>query len=214
MKKAQCFITKKTLPLKDLVKGSDIREQVFNLIQQDHPDFTEDSYISLVELNKYRKKYLEKILSAESKDISSLEKDVIKKISENKILSENIEPELDESLTLGQKIADKVAAFGGSWTFIFTFTAFLILWMGVNVWYLSHPFDPYPFILLNLFLSTLAAIQAPIIMMSQNRQEEKDRIRGEHDFQVNLKSELEIQILNEKIDHLINHKEVDNETNI
>ena len=128
-------------------------------------------------------------------------------ISNNKVLSENIEIDIDEKLTFGQKVADKIAVFGGSWNFIILFFTFIVLWMSVNIWILiTKPFDPFPFILLNLILSCLAAIQAPIIMMSQNRQEQKDRQRSEHDYKINLKAELEIKILHEKIDHLILHQ--------
>ncbi|HRO97260.1 MAG TPA: DUF1003 domain-containing protein, partial [Ferruginibacter sp.] len=104
-------------------------------------------------------------------------------------------------------VADKVASFGGSWAFILSFFSFLVLWIIVNLYILNtRPFDPYPFILLNLILSCLAAIQAPIIMMSQNRLEQKDRQRAEHDYKINLKAELEIQLLSEKIDHLLVHQ--------
>jgi uncharacterized membrane protein len=203
----KCYIDKKDYPIENLVKGSFIRTQLVKLIKKDFPEFSTDNYISIDNLSVYRKKYLKKLLKKESKDLGVLENEIIEKVNGNKILSENIEPEIEDTLTIGQKIADKVAAFGGSWAFIISFFLFLILWMGINIWVLSSkPFDPYPFILLNLILSSLAAIQAPIIMMSQNRQEQKDRIRGEHDFKVNLKSELEIQLLHEKIDHLIAHQ--------
>ena len=128
-------------------------------------------------------------------------------IKNNSILSENIEEEIEGKLTLGQKLADKIAMFGGSWTFIISFFSFIIVWMGINVWALAtKPFDPFPFILLNLILSCLASIQAPIIIMSQNRKEHKDRQRSEHDYKINLKAELEIKLLSEKIDHMIVHQ--------
>jgi uncharacterized membrane protein len=128
-------------------------------------------------------------------------------IKNNSILSENIQDEIEAELTFGQRLADKVATFGGSWTFIITFFSFIIIWMVLNAWFLAtHQFDPYPFIFLNLLLSCLAAIQAPIIMMSQNRQEQKDRQRSEHDYKINLKAELEIKLLSEKIDHLLVHQ--------
>lgn len=206
-KTEKCYIDKKDYPVESLVKGSFIRSQLLKLIRKDYPEFSTDNFITIDNLSIYRKKYLQKLIKKESKDLGTLENEIIEKVNGNKILNENIEPEIDDKLTLGQKIADKVAAFGGSWAFIISFFLFLILWMGINIWVLSSkPFDPYPFILLNLILSSLAAIQAPIIMMSQNRQEQKDRIRGEHDFKVNLKSELEIQLLHEKIDHLIAHQ--------
>jgi uncharacterized membrane protein len=107
-------------------------------------------------------------------------------------------------LTAGQRIADKVASFGGSWTFIISFGVFILIWISINIfWLVNKGFDPYPFILLNLILSCLAALQAPVIMMSQNRQEEKDRDRSKKDYMINLKSELEIRALHEKIDHFI-----------
>jgi uncharacterized membrane protein len=110
----------------------------------------------------------------------------------------------NDKLTFGQKTADKVASFGGSWTFIISFFVFIIIWISANVFLLFNKgFDPYPFILLNLILSCLASLQAPIIMMSQNRQEEKDRERAKKDYEINLKAEMEIKMLNQKIDKLI-----------
>jgi uncharacterized membrane protein len=207
MKKVICEISKKSLNPEQCLRGDFLRENILSYIQKDHPDFKPDSYISLEELNNYRRKYLVELVTKEHQEVDDLEKDVLKAITENNILSVNIEPEMDERLTLGQRIADQIAEFGGSWTFIIAFFSFLILWMIVNVWVLvTRPFDPYPFILLNLILSTLAAIQAPIIMMSQNRQEQKDRIRSEHDYKINLKAELEIKLLHEKIDHMIIHQ--------
>ncbi|MGZ8541716.1 MAG: DUF1003 domain-containing protein [Chitinophagaceae bacterium] len=104
-------------------------------------------------------------------------------------------------------LADKVASFGGSWKFIIIFFSFLVAWMLINIWWFhNRGFDPFPFILLNLLLSCIAAIQAPVIMMSQNRQEAKDRNRAEHDYKVNLKAEVEIRMLHEKIDHMLLHQ--------
>lgn len=105
--------------------------------------------------------------------------------------------------TLGERIADRVAEFGGSWTFIITFLSFMLVWISVNTMQLlKSAFDPYPFILLNLLLSCLAALQAPVIMMSQNRQEAKDRERAKQDFEINQKAEAEIRTLHHKLDHL------------
>lgn len=200
-------ITKREIPKGEDVKGQDIREGVFNLIQSDFPDFNKDKYISLAELNQYRRLYLTSLIVQEKGELAIIDQDVMNAIKNNSILSENIQDEIETTLTLGQKIADRVAAFGGSWTFIITFFLFILIWMAINTWFLAtKPFDPYPFILLNLILSCLAAIQAPIIMMSQNRQEQKDRQRGEHDYKINLKAELEIKLLSEKIDHLLVHQ--------
>jgi uncharacterized membrane protein len=160
--------------------------------------------ISISELNKYREKYIEQFLVKESGQLTEMDKIVLGSLKGKTTLTDKIEDEESQPATFGQKIADKVAVFGGSWAFIIFFGFFLFLWILTNVyWLASKPFDPYPFILLNLILSTLAALQAPVIMMSQNRQEDKDRERGKRDYMVNLKSELEIRMLHEKIDHLV-----------
>ncbi|MCE1168050.1 MAG: DUF1003 domain-containing protein [Sphingobacteriia bacterium] len=200
-------ISKAELKRGEEIKGHDIREGVFNLIKTDYPDFNKESSISLDELNQYRRLYLSSLIMQESGEIAGIDQDVIDAVRNNKILSENINDEINAEATFGQRVADNVAAFGGSWTFIITFFLFIVIWMAINVVFLAtKPFDPYPFILLNLILSCLAAIQAPIIMMSQNRQEQKDRQRGEHDYKINLKAELEIKLLNEKVDYLLVHQ--------
>ncbi len=207
MNNKQRDITGQELPLDELTSYSDIRRSIIELIHRDFPKFSKGQLISTKELNKYRQLYLKKLITKEDRELNKLEKEVLEAIKNNQILSENIEPQIENKLTLGQRIADKIADFGGSWTFIISFFSFLLIWMAINIWVLAtKPFDPYPFILLNLILSCLAAIQAPIIMMSQNRQEQKDRMRNENDFRVNLKAELEIRLLNEKIDHMIVHQ--------
>lgn len=189
------------------VKGHDIREGIFNLIESNFPDFDKEDYISNAELNQYRRLYLTSLITQEKGELAIIDRDVMEAIKNNSILSENIQDEIEGQLTIGQKLADKIAVFGGSWTFIITFFSFILIWMLVNIWFLAtKPFDPFPFILLNLILSCLAAIQAPIIMMSQNRQEQKDRKRSEHDYKINLKAELEIKLLSDKIDHLLVHQ--------
>ncbi len=200
-------ISQTEIPKGEEIRGRDIREGILSLIKSEHPDFNTESYITLEELNQYRRLYLASLIVQEKGEIARIDKDVMDAIKNNAILSENIQDDLEAELTVGQKIADRVAAFGGSWTFIITFFSFIIVWMIINIWFLaSKPFDPYPFILLNLILSCLAAIQAPIIMMSQNRQEQKDRQRSEHDYKINLKAELEIKLLSEKMDHLLVHQ--------
>ena len=200
-------ISQTEIPKGEEIRGRDIREGILSLIKSEHPDFNSESYITLEELNQYRRLYLASLIVQEKGEIARIDKDVMDAIKNNAILSENIQDDLEAELTVGQKIADRVAAFGGSWTFIITFFSFIIVWMVINIWFLaSKPFDPYPFILLNLILSCLAAIQAPIIMMSQNRQEQKDRQRSEHDYKINLKAELEIKLLSEKMDHLLVHQ--------
>lgn len=189
------------------ILGRDIREGIFNLIQTDFPNFGLNDAITIEELNRYRRLYLTSLIQQEKGEIAAIDQDVLNAIKNNSILSENIQDEIEAELTFGQKLADGVAAFGGSWAFIITFFSFILIWMIINIWFLTtKPFDPFPFILLNLILSCLAAIQAPIIMMSQNRQEQKDRQRSEHDYKINLKAELEIKLLSEKIDHLLAHQ--------
>ncbi len=188
----------------DTIFGKEIRPGILDLIKTEHPNFSPDSVLSIEELNRYRRLYLSKLIEQEQGELAVIDQDVLKAMRENSILSEIIKPEAEPQLTLGQRLADKIAEFGGSWIFIIFFFSFIVIWMGINIFVLAQkPFDPYPFILLNLILSCLAAIQAPIIMMSQNRQEEKDRSRAEQDYKINLKAELEIKLLNEKIDHLL-----------
>ncbi len=180
---------------------------MLELIRKDFPDFNEDSYISIESLNEYRKKYMASLLKQENAELSEMEHQVLESIEKNELLSKDLEEEMYKDLTPGQRTADKIASFGGSWTFIGFFFLFLLLWMSINIFVLfKKSFDPYPFILLNLILSCLAAIQAPVIMMSQNRKEEKDRKRSQNDYKVNLKAELEIKLLHEKIDHMVIHQ--------
>jgi uncharacterized membrane protein len=193
-------------PSAQLCKGASLTENLFAFVCAEHPGFGKDSYLSFDELGKLRKKYLEKLLRDENAELSHLEKQVVDAIHDNATLSENINIAAGENTTPGQRAADAIASFGGSWTFIASFFSVLLLWIATNILLASRAFDPFPFILLNLILSCLAAIQAPIIMMSQNRQEEKDRRRSENDYKINLKAELEVRLLHEKIDHLIVHQ--------
>jgi uncharacterized membrane protein len=199
-------ISKHEIPRGEEIKGQDLREGIFNLIQSQFPAFTKEGYISNSELNTYRRLYLTSLIIEERGELAAIDLEVMDAIKNNSILSENIREKKAGKLTFGQKLADQVASFGGSWVFIISFFSFILGWIIINAWLLvSRPYDPFPFILLNLILSCLAAIQAPIIMMSQNRQEQKDRKRSEQDYKINLKAELEIKILSEKIDHLLVH---------
>jgi uncharacterized membrane protein len=197
-------LSKKEFPIGERVSGKSIRQSIMQLIGKDHPDFNKDKYIANSELDFYREKHIELLMKRHVGKITKSEKQVISSLKDKKTISDIVEGEGNITLTFGQKIADKVADFGGSWTFIISFMIFIFIWIGLNVfWLVNKQFDPYPFILLNLILSTLAALQAPVIMMSQNRQEDKDRERAKQDYMVNLKAELEIEMLHEKIDHLI-----------
>jgi uncharacterized membrane protein len=151
--------------------------------------------------------YFAEALKQEVGELDDLEQEVVKSLGQNELIAGNVNTVYDEKATLGQRIADKVAAVGGSWAFIISFIVVLTVWMSVNAYIFNkHPFDPYPFILLNLCLSTLAAIQAPIIMMSQNRQSTKDRLTAEQDYQVNLKAELQIRHMHDMLGHLLSRQ--------
>jgi uncharacterized membrane protein len=204
MKTFQSDISGKPFPVSEKVSAITIRHSILNLIRKDYPKFSDEGSISLDELDYYRNKNITEYLSREIGELTELEKTVLNSMNSNTTLTDKIDTEDEKVLTTGQRIADKVATFGGSWTFIISFGVFIFIWITLNVyWFLNKGFDPYPFILLNLILSCIAALQAPVIMMSQNRQEEKDRDRAKKDYMINLKSELEVRTLHEKIDHFV-----------
>ena len=191
----------------DLVAGALVREDLVRLIQLEHPGWTPEQVICREDLARYRAKYVHALLESEKGELSSLELEVLRSIKEHELLSSNVDAQFEREWTFGERLADRIASFGGSWTFLALFGLFILLWIVMNSLVLFwRPADPYPFILLNLVLSCLAAVQPPVIMMSQNRQEAKDRLRSQHDYQVNLKAELEIRQLHEKLDHLLSHQ--------
>jgi uncharacterized membrane protein len=144
----------------------------------------------------------QRLLESDYDNIPPRERKVIERVARRVAVSKNTNDVHDSALTFGERLADKVASFGGSWTFLMSFAGVLLLWVGLNSLLLTKAFDPYPYILLNLFLSMLASVQAPIIMMSQNRHAEKDRLQATHDYEVNLKAEIEIMALHEKLDEM------------
>lgn len=181
-----------------------LRPSLLAFIQKKVPGFDSKGFICLDDLGKFRRDYVKEVLEDEIGELTVLDQEVIDSLQEREILSENIGKEFEQDLTFGERLSDKIASFGGSWTFIIVFFTILLIWIVINGVILAmRAFDPYPFILMNLILSCLAAIQAPIIMMSQNRSEARDRARAENDYKVNLKAELEIRHLHEKIDHLL-----------
>jgi len=203
-KKLFCAITGKELPRKKLVELGSLRPSLADRIREDHPDLQEDAYIALNEVERYRTLYVEEMLKLEHGELTELDRQVAESLADHDTIVENIEEEFEETRTFGERVSDGLAAFGGSWAFLISFFAVLIIWMAVNIWLgEQQAFDAYPFILLNLVLSCIAAIQAPIIMMSQKRQETKDRLRAFNDYKVNLKAELEIRHIQEKLDYLL-----------
>jgi len=202
-----CQICGKRQPAVNLVTAGLVRPAVVDLIKQSHPDWSADGFICVDDLIYYRTEYVRAIVEAEKGELTELENEVVQSISQHEILATHVDEEFESQLTFGQRLSDRIAQFGGSWTFIILFGCILTAWIVLNSMALvSKPFDPYPYILLNLMLSSLAALQAPIIMMSQNRQESKDRARATHDYQVNLKAELEIRQLHQKLDHLLSRQ--------
>ena len=203
----ECQVCGKPFKMGEVIKGKLIEKPVIKLIQAKHPKWSSSGYVCLADLNLFRTQYVTKVLKDAGQEVYDLEKGMAKSLEEEELLSRNINQEFESSLTLGQRLADRLANFGGSWTFISIFMTVLIIWMGINTWILlAKPFDPYPYILLNLVLSCLAAIQAPVILMSQNRQEARDRLHSEHDYEINVKAEIEIRKLHEKLDHLLIHQ--------
>lgn len=210
MKEFISDISNEEFPVSQRVSGKSIRSSILELIQKEHPDFDRSKFLSVSEMNLFREKYISSYLTDQLGVLSELEKKVLSSVKEHSTITDKLDEEHSQNLTVGQKVADKVATFGGSWTFIISFGIFIFLWVSLNIfWFANKGFDPYPFILLNLLLSCLAAIQAPIIMMSQNRQEEKDRDRSKKDYMINLKSELEVRALHEKLDHLMIYQQQD-----
>jgi len=184
-----------------------VRPALAEMILKDHPELTPDAVICAAHLVPYRTRYVAELLERERGEVSDLERQVVESLAHHETISRDVEKSWEVKRTIGERVADMVADFGGSWSFIISFFGILIAWMSFNIWASTREiFDPYPFILLNLVLSCIAAIQAPIIMMSQKRQEAKDRLRSENDFRVNLKAELEVRHLHEKIDHLLHRQ--------
>ncbi|MBN1534852.1 MAG: DUF1003 domain-containing protein [Spirochaetes bacterium] len=204
MKTVRCSVCAKEFPRSDVITGHGIRNEIERLILQDFPSWNDSSFICKGDYEKYRILYVTNLVLEERGQLERLEAEVIQNIGESELISSNTAAQSEEKYGIGDRISDRVAQFGGSWKFIIVFFAVLVLWILVNSHLLlARPFDPYPYILMNLVLSCIAAIQAPVIMMSQNRLEAKDRVRAENDYKVNLKSEIEIRTLHEKMDHLL-----------
>ncbi len=199
-----CQVCKKPKSPQDGRIAELIRPSLLEFIKKQVPEWDDKGFICLECLGKFRKDYVKETLEQEIGELSALDNEVIESLQQHEILSENISKQFEKKLTFGERLSDRIAEFGGSWRFIILFGTVLMIWILANAIFLANRgFDPYPFILLNLILSCLAAIQAPIIMMSQNRAESRDRLRAENDYKVNLKAELEIRHLHEKIDHLL-----------
>jgi uncharacterized membrane protein len=202
--KVICQICKKPQSPHEGMLAELIRPSLLEFIKKRMPDWNGEGFVCLEDLGEFRKNYVKEVLEEEIGELSTLDHEVIESLQQHEILSDDISKQFEKKLTFGERLSDHIASFGGSWRFIILFGVVLVVWIILNAAFLmSRAFDPFPFILLNLILSCLAAIQAPIIMMSQNRAEARDRLRSENDYKINLKAELEIRHLHEKIDHLL-----------
>jgi uncharacterized membrane protein len=202
-----CQVCGKRPPDVELVSARGVRPVIVDRIKQSNPEWSGDGFICGNDLNRFRYDYIRSLVEAEKGNVSGLEDRVLECISQNEILSTDVDKEFESQVTLAERLSDRLTQFGGSWTFIIIFMVILTVWIIVNsIALILKPFDPYPYIFLNLILSCMSAIQAPIIMMSQNRQDAKDRARATHDYQVNLKSELEVHQIHQKLDHLLSHQ--------
>ncbi|HEY3278871.1 MAG TPA: DUF1003 domain-containing protein [Gemmatimonadales bacterium] len=203
MPKQSCSLCGSLVDGRALASPQKIENRILDLIKQDRPEWEAKRGICHNCLEQYRAKKFVGYLEAEYQKLSDLEQSIVSKVTRRGRVSKLVHREFESSMSFGDHIADRVAHFGGSWRFIMLFGGILVAWMAVNTWVLvRRPFDPYPFILLNLVLSTIAALQAPVIMMSQNRQAEKDRLQASQDYEINLMAEIEIRDLHDKLDSL------------
>jgi uncharacterized membrane protein len=203
-KRGICAISGVVMNRRNLVPVATLRPALAVHIRADFPGLSDDALIGVNELARYRTRFVAELLAEEHGEYSDLDRQVAESIAAQDTIAENVEEDYDEHRSFGERVSDGLAAFGGSWAFLISFAVVLFAWMLANIAIgEAKAFDPYPFILLNLVLSCLAAIQAPIIMMSQSRQDKKDRLRSNNDYRVNLKAELEIRHLHEKMDHLV-----------
>jgi uncharacterized membrane protein len=199
-----CQICKEPKPSTQGQVAELIRPSLLEFMKKSHPQWNGQGFVCFDDIGDSRKEYVKEVLHEEIGELSALDEEVVESLRQHEIVTSDIEKQFTKDLTFGERLSDRIAEFGGSWRFLITFFSILFVWIAINgVIIVTHAYDPYPFILLNLILSCLAAVQAPVIMMSQNRAEARDRLRAENDYKINLKAELEIRHLHEKIDHLL-----------
>ena len=203
--RGHCQLCSREFDRRQLIPARSLRHAVYELVASRHPSsWSESSWICRSCHARERVEALTQRLADDRGALSVVEQEIAVKAANHLTLATDIDKQFDSETTLGQRVADRVAAVGGSWPFLITFFLILASWIGINSFLLrTQAFDPYPYILLNLALSCLAAVQAPVIMMSQNRVSARDRMQANQDFRVNLKAELEVASLHEKIDHLL-----------
>jgi len=191
-----------------LVRMGNLRPRLSAYVARQHPETASPAaQVCRACLDRVRVEFLLSTLEHERGELSHIEADIARKAAAHETLAANIDQEFEQSITPTQRLADDVARIGGSWAFVGGFVLVMFAWIGLNVWGLREKaFDPYPFILLNLLLSCIAALQAPVIMMSQNRHAARDRRQADQDYRVNLKAELEVASLHDKLDHLLHNQ--------
>ncbi len=201
---ATCGVCARTFPREQVVPLGELRPALAAFARESHPELGDDGGVCAEDLGRLRAAFVARLLERERGELGQLEMEVVESLAANETLAEDVEKSFERERSFGDRMADALATFGGSWGFIGFFAGVLVAWITFNLVAVGRAqFDPYPFILLNLVLSCLAAVQAPVIMMSQKRVEVRDRMRAENDFKVNLKAELEIRHLHEKLDHLL-----------
>ena len=200
-----CQICKQTKKIKEVIPADMVRLSMAAVIKESHPNFDNDGFICKSDLSEFRAKYVEKLFDKESGELSDVEKRVVENIKDQDIITKNLHDQCTTELSFWDRASDVIASFGGSWRFIGYFFSFMALWMIANgiLFVYNKSWDPYPYILLNLILSCIASVQAPLIIMSQRRMEERDRTRAESEYQINLKAEIGVRNLNEKMDHML-----------
>jgi uncharacterized membrane protein len=188
----------------DLVPAERIPASIVDCIIRECPEWSPEGFICQTDLDRFMIQYARDVVDQERAGYASLEGTINGDIRVEDHLPKNDNVEYEKAMTLGERVSDSLAGFAGSWTFILVFAGLLVLWIVLNSYILlARPFDPYPYILLNLVLSIIAAVQAPVIIMSQNRQEVRDRLHAERDFQVSIHTDAEIHRLHKKIDYLM-----------
>ena len=203
MKEKKCCICRNSFSMHELLPLELVRPSIFGIIKEKYPKTTYEDFICTKDYASFKTTYHKKNI-AKDHQLTEADLFVLETMADKELLSTNTIDTFEEQMTLGERIADKVSAFGGSWPFIMLFIVVMVAWMAINsLDVLKEAFDPYPYILLNLCLSCLAAMQAPIIMMSQNRRSDLDRIKAEEDYKVNLHSELILKHLNAKLDRFM-----------
>ncbi len=202
----ECVLCRRKYVKRSVLSAANLRAPLSAHIVARYKELWSDgAHICYQCLHKERTAYVILGLERERGELSRVEQEISRKATEHVAIAARVDEQFQKGLTFGQRLADMVARVGGSWTFVSLFLLTIVGWAGINIWWLKeNAFDPFPFILLNLVLSCLAAVQAPIIMMSQGRMAARDRMQADLDYQVNLKAEIEIASLHEKVDHLLN----------